>query len=226
VRRPSERLECPEDFQQHLTDLFGVNRFGEPLFRIIWGQTETQVQLTVDGKYDRVLLGHNQPCWILQRWEPPEVFGTPDHYYFLNRDPESGDVMMEYPEFGNYTDLVTFQSKNYDAATKELYIETVTLDWSIIEHAFPLIFQTLEMSAMEIESAREQQEAYENSLAVERIADRLYDELPSFYGPTSHAQIANRTALIDRKMAEIEQEWRKHKLRLPPARGFYQGKPN
>ena len=226
MRRPAERLTCPEDIQRDLTDIFGVNHFGDPMFRIIWGMTETQVQLTVNHTYDDVLVGANQPCWILQRWEPPEVFGTPDFFYLINRDDETGMVMMEYPDFGKYKDLVSFQSRHYDAKTHELKISTIELDWTLIDAAVPLMLKSLEMSDLERQAALEEQQAYENALIVNEIADRLHDDLPTFYGPTSHAQISNRTALIDRKKAEIERMWRLMDLRRAPARGFYQGKPN
>ena len=206
--RLSERIECPPDFQRHVTDLFGVNRFGDPIFRFVWGMTETENRLTIRGTYEPQLIGHNQPCWILQMWQPPELFGTPDFFYFANRDPASGLPLMEYPEFGRYGDLATFLFRNYDAKTHELRIETIQLDFAIIDRAMPLMIQALEMTESQKELAREQQEAWENAQLVQQIAERLHDDLPTFYGPVSYANQGNRTALIEpeegRNRAEVE----------------------
>lgn len=219
--RLAERIECPPDFQQYLTDIFGVNRFGDPLFRFVWGQTETEHWLSPRGTYEDKLVGHNQPCWIPQMWEGPEVFGTPDFFYMVNRDEETGMPLMEYPELGRYKELVTFLFRNYDAKTQELRIETIELDWPIIDRAMPLMIQALDLSEAQKELAREQQEAWENMKLVEEIADRMSDDLPAFYGPVSYAGQQNRTALIDRKKEEIERKWRElggHR----PQRGFFQ----
>jgi hypothetical protein len=221
--RLSERIECPPDFQQYITDIFGVNRFGGPLFRFIWGQSETEHRLTIHGTYEPKLIGHNQPCWILQMWEGPEIFGTPDYFYYANRDQETGLPLMEYPEFGRYQDLATFLFRNFDAKTKDLRIETITLDWVIIDRAMPLMIQALDMSEYHKQLAREQQEAWENMKLVEQIADRLHDDLPTFYGPVSYAGQRNRTALIDRKRAEIERKWKQMGAgKRQPQRGFFQ----
>jgi len=45
----AERLTCPPEFQSCLTDIFGVNVFGEPNFKILWGQTETYDYATLSG---------------------------------------------------------------------------------------------------------------------------------------------------------------------------------
>lgn len=202
-----------------------MNCFGEPLFRIIWGQTET-MQVASEYGYEHKLIGHNQPCWILQKWMPPEAYGTPDTYYALTADQLTGlPLLGEYPEFGRYETLVTFSSKRYDPMTNELIIDTIPLDWEIIERAIPALLASQEMTYWEVRAAQEAEEAYENACVVSEISDRLHDQLPTFYGPTSHAQIGNRTALIDRKMAQIDREWRKRAadLKLPPRKGFYQG---
>lgn len=222
MARLTERLECPPEFQRHLADIFGVNRFGEPLFRFIWGQTETETMLTPQGYYEPILLGHNQPCWILQQWDAPELYGPPEVFYYLNTDLDTGLPVMAYPEFGRYRDVITFMSKRYIPATKQLVIETIPLDWMLIDRAIPLLIKSLEMSGALKESMRAQQEETEEAAKVEEIADRLDDALPSFYGPVSHAQIGNRTALIDRKMAQIEQQWKRFNLRKRPMKGFFQ----
>lgn len=223
--RASEHIECSPDFAQDIADLFGVNYLGEPMFRFIWGQTETEVQLTPQGNYEERFIGHNQPCWILQMWEPAETYGPPEVFYYLNTDTDYGLPVMAYPEFGRYKEISTFLFKQYDPTTQQLNLSTITLDWATLDRLVPLLLASLSMSIEMIRARLEEIEAEEETAKVQEIADRLDNELPNFYGPVSYAGQANRTALIDRKMAEIENIWRKHNLRRPPMRGLFQ-KPN
>lgn len=222
MARAIDRIECPPEFQQHLTDIFGVNRFGDPLFRFIWGQTETEIMLNPKGFYEETYIGHGQPCWILQQWEPPESYGFPEVFYCMNTDLENGLPVMLYPEFGRYKDFMTFLFKEYDSNTRQLSISTVTLDWVLIDRAIPLMIRSLELSELLKQSIIEEAEQKEEEARVMEIADRLHAELPTFYGPTSFRKQNVRTSVLERKMAEIEKEWRKFDLRREPIRGIYQ----
>lgn len=220
----SERLECPPEFQAYLTDIFGVNEFGSPYFRIIWGQTETYQAATAHG-YEQRLIGHNQPAWIIQKWLPPDCYGMPETYYWINADYESGLCLLgEYPEFGRYETIQPLASKKYDPATNELIVETIPLDWEIIERVIPVLVASQELTYWQRKTAIEDMEAAENAQKVSEIADRLMDSLPSFYGPTSYNKQAIRTSVLDRKMFEIQQVWSKHRVqeRRQPRRGFHQ----
>lgn len=224
----AERLKCPEMFQDLITTRFGVNRYGGPNFRLIWGQTDTYDIATHHGYMPR-LHGNNQPCWILQRWVAPEMYGTPEVYYALTADKETGLAMLgEYPEFGRYETVTQFMRREYNEQTQRLDIHTIPLDWTIIERLIPVMLKAQEITYWEQRAAVEQEEAEENARQVDMIASRLYDDLPSFYGPVSYAGQRTRTALIDRKKAQIEQEWRRRErmLRHQPRRGFYQEAPN
>ena len=37
----SERIPEPTEINQALAQLYGYNRFGDPLYRLVWGQSET-----------------------------------------------------------------------------------------------------------------------------------------------------------------------------------------
>src|SRR3974377_360449 len=90
-----ERIEVPEEFQQYLTDIFGVNQFGEPIMRIVWAQTELVDMISPDGShYIPRYIGNGDPCWLVERWRPSELFGTPESYYRINADPISGLCML------------------------------------------------------------------------------------------------------------------------------------
>jgi hypothetical protein len=220
----SERLECPDEFQGYLTDLFGVNRFGEPNFRVVWGQTATMPVATPHG-YEDKLVGFNQACWIIQKWQDPEMYGTPELYYWHDMDPETGLAMMgEYPEFGRYETLQPIIMKTYNPETHALDITTLPLDWDILEIAIPLLQRSQELSWWEKKSAMDQIEALENAAKVNEIAERLYDELPAHYGPTSYRTQGVRSSVLARKAEEIEAKWKQLGVarREQPQRGLWQ----
>ena len=217
----AERLECPAEFQQWLTDIFGVNRFGEPLFKVAWGQTET-IEYAMERGYAQKLIGHNKPCWMIMRWRPPEIFGTPEIYYRLNMDEETGlAIMGEYPDFGVYEPIVMLKSERFDPVAQEMIVETLPLDWDLIEKLVPMLEAAERLTPAEIAAAEEAIKAQENAEIVAEIADRMDSALPSFYGPTSHAASLNKTALIDRRKQQIEHEW-KRQGKIDPKRGLFQ----
>jgi hypothetical protein len=218
-----ERLECPAEFQQFITDIFGVNYFGMPNFDIVWGQTATYVRATRHGYRDG-LVGHGNPAWIIRQWMAPEFYGRPETYYYFTADPETGlSLLGEYPEFGRYEVLVPLMSKRMDG--NELVVETLPLDWEIIERVMPVLMAAQALTALQLKAAVEANEARENAEEVAKIADELFDELPSFYGPVSFADQRDRTSKIDRMKEKISRDWAKRDTRKQPARGFYQGKP-
>lgn len=218
-------LECVQGW---LTAIFGVNYMGDPMFRIVWGQTDTFQVAGLHG-YTEHYCGHGQPCWVIQMWRPPEMYGTPEIYYALTTDKETGLAMMgEYPDAGRYETIVPLMSKRIDPDSKRLIIETLPLDWELIERCMPVLQQALEMSYWQrkeaIQAAKDFEEHERLMMAVEGMADAM----PSFLGPVSYDGQMNRTALIDREMAKIEHEWRRlgfDKLKRRPRTGFFQ-KPN
>jgi hypothetical protein len=220
----SERLEAGEEFQVFLTAVFGINRFGGPNFKIVWGQTETYKVATPHGYEDR-LLGHNMACWIMLKWQPPEMYGSPELYYFQDADELTGLALCgEYPEQGRYEILQPFISKSYNPQTHALEVTTLPLDWDILEIAVPMLLRSLELTYWEKKSALDQVEAMENAEKVNEIADRLYDSLPAVYGAQSFAGQGIKTSVLARKMDEIEKKWKQLGVqrRVQPQRGLWQ----
>lgn len=217
-------MECPAEFQERVTRRFGLNQFGSPNFRIAWGKTETTIVAGKNGYEERLLCG--LPCWLILRWVPPESYGSPELWERQNKDPETGLCLLgPYPSRGKYEVAVPLYRKKMVNGTLEF--EAMPLNSAIIDTMIPLMIKAQELTQAERLAAMEQQEMEENTAMVNEIADRLQSEMPTFYGPTSYAGgRSNHTALIDRKMAEVEKVWRN----LPadflrnPKRGFHQGK--
>jgi hypothetical protein len=220
----SERLEVSAEYQDHITSLFGVNHYGDPIFRIAWGQSETFDYATARG-YSQKLVGHNQPCWMVLRWRPPEIYGSPLVYYALNCDKETGLALLgEYPEFGRYEPIMMLMHKSFDVIENKLVVNTLPLDWDLIEKVIPVLEACERMTEVEKAAAIEANEAAENALMVDEIETRMRDSLPTFYGPTSHAARRIKPSLIERKKDQIEREWKKQAAKGPirPQRGMFQ----
>lgn len=80
-----EPRQCPSEFQDRITRMFGVNQFGDPYFKIVWGQTE-KIRLGNRWSNGRISyrdrsLCNDMPCWVILRWKPPSFYGSPAAYY-------------------------------------------------------------------------------------------------------------------------------------------------
>lgn len=117
-----ERRECPPEFQQRLTRMFGVNQFGDPHFKIVWGQSEyirmgdiwRDKQGTERREYRDVYQCHGMPCWVLMRWKSPKHYGPPATYYANTWDNFSKMYILgEYPWRGRYEIVQPFYRQEY-----------------------------------------------------------------------------------------------------------------
>lgn len=91
--RKREQYKCPPEFQERLTRVGGINRYGEPNFIIVWGQSWTVRRGGTweqdDGTYFRGyrdVLEDGRPCWILKKWNAPELYGSPMLWFLQNRE--------------------------------------------------------------------------------------------------------------------------------------------
>ena len=221
---PPEHIECPSDFAEGLGQLGGYNYFGEPVFRLIWKQSMTEIHPSPHGHhYVEEWARHRDPCWVLQKWMPPEAFGTPELYYAVLNDGIFNRAMSApYPEFGRYETVAEFKSTRFE--DKELIVETIPLNWDTLMALSFILRRAVEMTQAEIAAAKQAEREMREAEKLERMTDALFDALPEHYGPTSSAGHPNKTALIDREMAKVEQKWKRlapiFKNGLP--RGFFQ----
>jgi hypothetical protein len=119
-----ETHETPEAVAQRLARAGGVNRFGESNYRAVWGwnrlawiggnfeerDPETGsllrevAELRQEPKYPAV----NR--WHIERWVPPEVYGSPRAWYALTveiADGRSIPALGPYPSRGDYEHCFT-----------------------------------------------------------------------------------------------------------------------
>ena len=201
----NERLECPE-FNEQLTDTFGVNDFGDPLYRVIWGMCPIRRVSKPEGGYDD--MSSNIPSWLLQRWVSPAKWGSPQLFRIINPDPANGQLLFPYPEFGEYETVYNLGDR--------------LLDYDIIHMLVPLLDAISKLTDAQVKAWNERQKELENKRDVEYITDRLMDSMPTRYGPVSYSRGGCRSSVLDRKMHEIQSVWNRIDPSKLPPRGMSQ----
>lgn len=131
IRVLRETHRCPEEVQEQITRAGGVNRFGEPNFRIAWSGSRlgwiggwwtdrdasgNEIGQRFEMREEPRWLPHptlGWECWILESWRPAEWFGPrwvwemqTTAYATTPRGLPSLPALGPYPSRGDYM-LVT-----------------------------------------------------------------------------------------------------------------------
>lgn len=210
-----ERRLCPPEYHSRLRDIAGMNRFGGNNFRIVWGQTEreivggtwqmptgkTKLRLKPDGQlgllpevYEiaemRYILKYDgKPCWFLERWFPPENYGTEFQWFRENTDPKSGlPLLGPYPDAGYYECCMPLTRSTGEA---------IELNDYVIDALVPLILRTHETTEWERRAARNALREKQAQADHDRRVQLYIDKVP-VGGPISYAGQINRTSRVAR----------------------------
>jgi hypothetical protein len=218
-----ERLLPPDDFQERLTDIGGLNIYDEPCFKIMWGQTATH-RTAGYSEYKDTLIMFNDASWGLFEWQPSEVYGTPESWYVQNYDDISGLCLMgEYPYDGKYKLLFNLSHRYMENG--EMTIFRFPLSDMLLEQIVPLIIEAQGVSVERQEAYRKTEDEmreYEISLQIEGI--RRNAKLAFAGGAISYTNQGVRTSVIDQKVQQLSMGWQKAAERLMKAgRGPSQG---
>ncbi|HUI39019.1 MAG TPA: hypothetical protein VLY22_00190 [Candidatus Nitrosotalea sp.] len=136
-----EKYETPTTVALRLAVAGGLNRLGESNYRVVWGWNRLAwiggkfedrdangdllrevVELRLEPKYPAV----NR--WHVERWVPPEAYGSPAHWYAQTIESADGlrvPALGPYPSRGEYEHCFTVQG---------LRGEFVQLTPTIVEH--------------------------------------------------------------------------------------------
>lgn len=120
-----ETHDTPENVAHRLARAGGLNCFGEPNYRAIWGWNRLawiggkfedrdengallreRIELREEPKYPAV----NR--WHLERWLPPEAYGSPRQWYSQTIERENGisiPALGPYPSRGDYEHCFTLE---------------------------------------------------------------------------------------------------------------------
>jgi hypothetical protein len=190
-----ETRDTPANIARRLMRAGGLNRFGEPNYRAIWGWNRLAwiggkfeerapetgalfrevVELRQEPKYPQV----NR--WHIERWVPPEAYGSPGIWYAQTLETAGGrsiPALGPYPSRGDYEHCFTLEGPRG---------EFVQLTPTVAE----FVAQAIEHSRRQPRLKRHQ--AIEDR---ERRSDREYDAwayalmdevVPAFHGQPSVA---------------------------------------
>lgn len=220
---PEERLYAPEEFQERLTMVGGLNPYDEPNFKIVWGQTET-IRAVDWHKYVDRLIAFNDPSWLLMQWEPAENFGTPESWYVENYDEATGlSLMGEYPYDGMYK--ILFNLSHRYVENGEMKVFRFPLSDLLLETIVPLVMDAQGVSIEKQKAAYEaNREREEDEIALKIEGIRRNAKLAFKGGAVSFTKQGVRTSVIDGKVQQLSRGWAAAAARLKAAGlGFQQG---
>ena len=188
IRVVRETHDTPESVAHRLAGAGGANRLGEPNYRAVWGWNRLawiggkfedrdehgvllreRMELRLEPKYPAV----NR--WHIERWVPPETYGSPRSWYAQTVERENGisiPALGPYPSRGEYEHCFTLEGPHG---------EFIQLAPTIAEH----IARAIEWSRKFPQSAKRRQ-LYDREGREERSYENwayglLDDAVPAFH---------------------------------------------
>lgn len=123
IRVIRETHETPVNLAERLELAGGVNRLGEPNFRVVWGGSRLTwiggrwIDRDANGNAIREAIELRQvpkyvpmDRWHIERWTPPEDYGSPEEWYARTTEVEDGirvPSLGPYPSRGEYEHCFT-----------------------------------------------------------------------------------------------------------------------
>lgn len=113
-------LAVPRGINEALLRVGGINRFGGPRYRCVWGYSRCEWQAGEFNDFDEktgvFVRKVNEVRWepryakpnrfYFEAWQPPETYGTPDDWYAetfeMTEKGESVQTLGPYPTLGDY----------------------------------------------------------------------------------------------------------------------------
>ncbi|MGA8220953.1 MAG: hypothetical protein WB780_04805 [Candidatus Acidiferrales bacterium] len=126
IRVIRETHEAPASVQERVARAGGSNRYGEPNFRVVWGGSRltwiggrwtdydasgNMIRESVELRRAPKYLPINR--WHIERWMPPESYGSPEEWYAQTTEVEDGisiAALGPYPSRGEYEHCFTLES--------------------------------------------------------------------------------------------------------------------
>lgn len=215
-----EQYTCPPEFQDRLTRVGGVNRYGKPNFLIVWGQSWTVRRGGTweqdDGTYFRGyrdVLEDGRPCWVLKKWNPPEVYGSPSLWFLENYEPGTGlQILGDYPWKGQYETVQPFVWRG--VVNGQMVVERMPLNSMILDLVVPIVMKCKESTFLQRKAAIQEMEARKERNQQTQIEAQRHDAKMAFRGPVSFARQGCRTSLVDQKVYAIEKHWQQAMARM------------
>jgi hypothetical protein len=143
IRVTRETHEAPLSLRQRVALAGGANRYGEPNFRVVWGGSrltwiggrwidrdanENVVREAIELRRVPKYIPHDR--WHIERWAPPECYGSPELWYTQTVEVEDGirlPALGPYPSRGEYEHCFTLQQ----ASGEFMPLDAAACDWIV-----------------------------------------------------------------------------------------------
>jgi len=125
IRVLRERHEAPAAIERRLRLAGGINRYGEPMYRAVWGWSRlgwiggkwtdrdddgSILREVVELRHAPKYVPHDR--WHIERWMPPEYYVSPQQWYAQTIERADGisiPALGPYPRRGEYEHCFTLQ---------------------------------------------------------------------------------------------------------------------
>jgi hypothetical protein len=143
IKVTRETHEAPAAIEERVTQAGGMNRYGAPQFRVVWGGARLA---WIGGRWtDRDASGNvireavelrrvpkylPMDRWHVERWMPPESYGSPDEWQAQTTEVEDGiriAALGPYPSRGDYEHCFTLES----SAGEFIPLTAAASDWIV-----------------------------------------------------------------------------------------------
>jgi hypothetical protein len=157
-------------------DKFGLNPYGERNFRVIWAPSRTRIiggfwEDTAHHEYRRLPKYGTSPHWILERWRPAAMYGTPQAWDREYVTPDGFYAVGPFPVHGEFESCEVFQLKDENGRSVKGWAGFVPLEPGLVELAARAVWMGRINSYSDIRIAVRDEE-----LRKERESDRRFDE--------------------------------------------------
>jgi hypothetical protein len=210
------QFRCPQEYQDRLTDIGGVNRYDEPNFLLVWGQGgDEQARFRAGGAWEAdgvpsfigyrdLLIGSGQSCWCLLQWHDPLEYGTPEIYYVQNYNEYTGlQDLGEFPYKGRYQMLYSLCYR--ERRGNEMHIERMPLNNYLLETIIPIITHAKQIGWEKTKAALTEMRAREDAHEVDRIEDIMRDKaVPFRHSTASFSKAGCHSDIIDKKVMSLQ----------------------
>lgn len=185
IAGPQRLTQCPKEYQDRVRKAGGINRYGEPNFKIVWGEahgTRAGGYWPHEGftGYKDVFL-NDTPCWLLLQWHDSIEYGSPTLWYMDNFDEGTGlQTLGEFPYRGAYQVLFILRDEKIE--DNKLVIDPMPLNGMLVDLVIPLMIFGQGLSYERRAQAIKERRALEEEEQLRVITDARLDAQLAFKG--------------------------------------------
>jgi len=202
ITGPQRLTVCPPEYQARITAAGGLNKYGAPNFKLVWGEAHATraggywEQSGFTGYRDTYL--NDTPCWLLLEWHDPVEYGSPTLYYMDNYNEATGlSDLGEFPYRGKYE--VLFILRDHELRNGQLVLDPMPLNGMLIDTVIPLMIFGKTLSYERRAEAIKQRRAIEEEEQLRIMTDARLDAQLAFGGASFRSRHGASSDMIAKK---------------------------